>query len=784
MVSVLAVLDSTADIRFNRRSVRFFGTDSSEANVRAARRRSLPTPWGAGGSERDTLAELVRRSCLFAFRDLSQVAGFPDLDAVLWAGSSELPAPQRERVFEQFARGIAPGGLLQLGTSASDHVPPELFTPSGHGRGLFVRCGDRAPAARPVHVSSPHWEMSRSSPRFSSPPDHRSALPSSRGAEARVDGGGAEATALDGLGCAIAHFHEDLTLLYENDTYRRWFGSPHADETSPISGRAAMRGLVDECRLAVLGGKPVLREMSLSTGSDGTARELEIRLLPHTSPSGTPGIAALIFDVAGHARASRARAKLRFLANVSHEVRTPLNAVVGFAEQGAQTATSDEDRHTYARVLAAGRHALRIVGDVLDFAQLEVGKLRLVHAPFELAEVVQQALSFVRRGADEKGLTLALEEEPDVPRVLVSDAGRLTQILTNLLANAVKFTEAGEVRLRIAEHDGRVSLSVTDTGVGISPEDHAQLFQPFEQGRPRGHRRRPQGTGLGLAISRQLAELLGGSLTLEGAAAGGTVATLCVPYQAVPRASWPGTPGLIVAWPADDPELGALARGLQTRGVRVLLAAQVHELPSDATWVIPAHELADAADALNARALAAAPSRVVVVGRRSVGSPTASALTSLEPLTLRSPVSPLLLLEALERSSAHSPTRRVLLTGMRLLVVDDNPTNRVLMTTVLAERGADVVCVPSGEQALEDHGDCRSFDAVLCDIELDDMDGFEFCERLQKTGTSTPVLAVTAHSSLYTAERAQQVGMRAVLTKPIAADELVGALLRLVTQPR
>jgi CheR methyltransferase, SAM binding domain len=306
MVSVLAVLDSIADTRFNRRTVRFFGTDSSEANVRAARRRSLPTPRGAGASENETLAELVRRSCLFAIRDLSQGAGFPDLDAVLWAGSSEFTAPHRERIFEQFAHGMAPGGLLQLGTSASDHVPPELFTPCGHGRGLFVRCGERALTARPVHVSSPHWEISRKSPRFSSPSDHRSERPGSRGAHAPVDGPRAEATALDSLGCAIAYFDANLTLLYENETHRRWFTSPHADETDPLVGRSALSTLLDECRLAVLDGCSVLREMSLSTGSDGASQELEVRLLPHASPSGAPGLAALIFDVTGLGGGERA----------------------------------------------------------------------------------------------------------------------------------------------------------------------------------------------------------------------------------------------------------------------------------------------------------------------------------------------------------------------------------------------------------------------------------------------------------------------------------------------
>lgn len=222
------------------------------------------------------------------------------------------------------------------------------------------------------------------------------------------------------------------------------------------------------------------------------------------------------------------RAKSQFLANISHEIRTPLNAVLGLAQVGSHSSRDPDVRDRFTHILASGQHLLSIINEILDLSKLDAGKLHVNSAPFELSATVDEALGFVRESAEEKGLNLAVEYHPELPDWVMGDSLRLRQILANLLDNAVKFTREGDVSLVVSPVDGQVSFAVIDTGIGIDNAQIARLFNAFEQA-DGTTTRRFGGAGLGLAISRNLAELMGGTITASGAPGNGSIFTLCLP---------------------------------------------------------------------------------------------------------------------------------------------------------------------------------------------------------------------------------------------------------------
>jgi PAS domain S-box-containing protein len=256
-----------------------------------------------------------------------------------------------------------------------------------------------------------------------------------------------------------------------------------------------------------------------------------------------------------------AKAKSEFLANMSHEIRTPLNAVLGFARIGMHDSVGGVAQDTFARILGAGTHLLDVINDILDYSKIEAGKLTIERQVFRLAGVVGNARSFVVEAAGRKGLACEVEPAADLPEWVVGDAHRLQSILINLLANAVKFTDHGEVRLRVARREGIIEFKVMDTGIGLSQEQIGRLFQPFEQA-DGSTTRRHGGTGLGLAISRNLALAMGGDITVESSPGWGSVFTLRLPLP-------PATPA-----PGEPPRPAPVAERL-LEGIRVLAAEDV-----------------------------------------------------------------------------------------------------------------------------------------------------------------------------------------------------------------
>ena len=223
-----------------------------------------------------------------------------------------------------------------------------------------------------------------------------------------------------------------------------------------------------------------------------------------------------------------AEAKGAFLANMSHEIRTPLNAILGMSRMGLRDARDEHSSHAFERILISGKHLIGVVNDILDFSKIEAGKLNIEVRPFRLTEILSIVGGFVADLAREKGLKLHVEAGSGLPEWVKGDELRLQQILANLMSNAVKFTESGEVRLSVMRDADCLSFSVADTGIGMTPEQLGRLFKPFEQA-DGSITRNYGGTGLGLTISQRLANLMGGGISVISEPGLGTTFSLRLP---------------------------------------------------------------------------------------------------------------------------------------------------------------------------------------------------------------------------------------------------------------
>jgi two-component system, sensor histidine kinase and response regulator len=518
-------------------------------------------------------------------------------------------------------------------------------------------------------------------------------------------------------------------------------------------------------------------------------------------------------------------AKSAFLANMSHEIRTPLNGILGMTTLALQTRLSAEQKEYLTTVQTSAESLLEIINDILDFSKIEAQRLDLDRAEFDVRETVGDAAKLLALRAAEKGIELACHITPDVPEILVGDAGRLRQVLLNVLGNAVKFTSVGEVVLRVdveTTKADRVTLhfAVTDTGIGIPPEKQRQIFSAFTQA-DSSTTRRYGGTGLGLAIVLRLVELMGGRLWLESTEGRGSTFFFTATFEL--RHS--------VAARAARPKPRAL------EGLRVLVVddnATNRRILEEmlASWRMKPTTVSDAATAESALRRAAAAktrfdllisdcqmpdvdgfmlARRVKRDRRLAKTPIVM-LTSVGQsddlvrrqranidALLTKPVKHSDLLEAVSslfgvatRHGRTEPTARRTVSRPRrtlhVLVAEDSPVNRTLVTTLLKRRGHTVTAVENGRKALAAIQSRARFDLVLMDLQMPEMGGLEATrairdrEREERT-TRLPLVALTAHAMQGDRERCLEAGMDGYLSKPIDVDELIATVERFGEAP-
>ena len=507
------------------------------------------------------------------------------------------------------------------------------------------------------------------------------------------------------------------------------------------------------------------------------------------------------------------RAKAEFLANMSHEIRTPLNAIIGMSHLAAHVNTTPRVAHYIGRIQSSSQHLLAIVSNILDLSKIEAGKLPINRAEFSLANLLAHVAGLVSERAEAKGLELVIAIEPGLPDRLIGDAIRIGQILINFANNAVKFTDRGDVVLRVgalARDDGEISLrfAVEDSGIGIAEDKLSQLFSPFQQ-LDSSMSRRFEGTGLGLAISRNLAQLMGGEVGVSSRPGLGSVfwLGLALPLgelaSAIPvaPAALRGRRALVVDDNASARgELSKLLRSLSfavddadngQQAIERIALADRDDRPYDVAFidaqmpVLDGNQVAERISRLPLRATA--PRLILVTG--SAQSLTEDVDRALFAALVAKPLTPSAVFATViglfdpdysrPEPAPGSPAGWEGLAGRSILLVEDNPINQEVVHDLLELVGARVSIASDGEQGIRRLEE-QPFDLVLMDVHMPVMDGFAAAAAIRKNArfATLPIVALTANALGGDRERCLAAGMDDYIAKPIDPNQMFPTLLR------
>ncbi len=504
--------------------------------------------------------------------------------------------------------------------------------------------------------------------------------------------------------------------------------------------------------------------------------------------------------------------KSAFLANMSHEIRTPIHTITGMNDLLLETGLDEEQREYAEQVRTSAEVLLYLINDILDFSKIEAGKLSLEIIEFDLVGLVQESVDMVSVQAHRKGLEVIVSLGAGLPLIVKGDPGRLRQIIVNLVNNAVKFTERGEIEISVTvadEPDPTVRIDVRDTGIGIPEEKLGSLFTAFRQV-DSSTTRRFGGTGLGLSISRSLAETMNGRIGVTSVEDQGSTFWFEIPFQIVSAGSSdaPDLRGRRILLIDDNDSASSVIESYVTPtgatvtrarsgqdGLALLRDAAISEpfdlalidleLPGMDGWQLASEINADATVShtalilLSPNGLMAGEAKMKrlrwfngylskPLGRRALLAELEAALSSdmeLQP--------------ADDLDDDEEPVEEVAPASARILVAEDHPVNQQLFRTILTKLGHEVVLAADGRQAVAAvHS--GAIDLVFMDVQMPEMNGYEATEELRRRGFLKPIVAVTANAVRGERERCLRAGMTDFLTKPFRKEEIVSLIDRWV----